>query len=325
MIQGIDSSHWQNAMTTAALQAYKPQFAVGKATEGSTYQDPDFRKHFALWQAYGVPVLGAYHRLRHGNIDGQLRNFRGVIADPRGLVIQVDIEDNDVTYQDVVDWYAAWNHATNNYPCVLYTGDWFWEGKHWGDGSKFGPLWAAPDRGYVGSRFTDSDWHAGYGGWTNLSIAQYATNGVLGDLDYYNGTLDQFRAQFTRDGQGAPVPTLPSEVTHTYQVKPGESLWLIAQHLYGHGDDFPIIADANNIRAPYVIHAGDVLVIPAHVSQMPPPENSRKYTVQPGDTLSHIALLYYGAAGDWRRIFNANRGIISNPNVIQPKWVLSIP
>ena len=54
-------------------------------------------------------------------------------------------------------------------------------------------------------------------------------------------------------------------------------------------------------------------------------EQARHYTVRPGDTLSSIAQRFYGSAADWQRLYQANRSVIQNPNVIQPGEVLSVP
>lgn len=42
------------------------------------------------------------------------------------------------------------------------------------------------------------------------------------------------------------------------------------------------------------------------------------YTVKPGDTLSGIAMKYPQSWITWQSIYNNNRGIISNPNLIHP-------
>lgn len=47
-----------------------------------------------------------------------------------------------------------------------------------------------------------------------------------------------------------------------YIVKPGDSLWQIAQHKLGKGWKWYRIAEANNLSAPYIIHAGQRLKIP---------------------------------------------------------------
>src|SRR3546814_10676501 len=49
------------------------------------------------------------------------------------------------------------------------------------------------------------------------------------------------------------------------------------------------------------------------------------YTVQRGDTLSHVAKQFYGKASAWNRIFEANRDQLDNPDLIQPGQVLKIP
>ena len=54
----------------------------------------------------------------------------------------------------------------------------------------------------------------------------------------------------------------------------------------------------------------------------PTPE---RYTVVAGDSLSKIAKKYYGDASQWKRIFEANRDQIENPDLIQPGWKLAIP
>ena len=48
------------------------------------------------------------------------------------------------------------------------------------------------------------------------------------------------------------------------------------------------------------------------------------YTVAKGDNLSKIAKHFYGKQ-DWKRIFDANRDQLSDPDRIQPGQVLKIP
>lgn len=51
----------------------------------------------------------------------------------------------------------------------------------------------------------------------------------------------------------------------------------------------------------------------------------QSYTVEKGDTLSAIAKQFYGKAGAWRDIFEANRDQIDDPDRIFPGQVLKIP
>src|SRR5882672_10887821 len=54
-------------------------------------------------------------------------------------------------------------------------------------------------------------------------------------------------------------------------------------------------------------------------------QNQRRYTVQAGDTLSKISSNFYGDAGQYTKIFNANRNILRDPNKITPGQELVIP
>jgi LysM repeat protein len=80
-------------------------------------------------------------------------------------------------------------------------------------------------------------------------------------------------------------------------------------------------------REKAILAAGNV----QHVAQVqdnisvdtPEPE-SRMYTVKSGDTLSKIAQEVYGN-GDYMKIFEANKPLLSDPNKIYPGQVLRIP
>lgn len=63
----------------------------------------------------------------------------------------------------------------------------------------------------------------------------------------------------------APKPAPPKATTRTYTVKSGDSLFSIAQHFYGNGNDWGKIYDANKSKIgsnPNLIHVGTVLTIP---------------------------------------------------------------
>jgi LysM repeat protein len=52
---------------------------------------------------------------------------------------------------------------------------------------------------------------------------------------------------------------------------------------------------------------------------------SKTYTVQAGDSLSKIAKQFYGDAGKYQRIFEANRDKLENPDKIRAGQELVIP
>ncbi len=57
----------------------------------------------------------------------------------------------------------------------------------------------------------------------------------------------------------------------------------------------------------------------------PPKEQFEFYTIQRGDSLSKIAKRYYGDAMKYPVLFEANREIIKNPDLIYPGQVLRVP
>lgn len=79
------------------------------------------------------------------------------------------------------------------------------------------------------------------------------------------------------------------------------------------GQSAPNLDLASNAGAPPIDTSGSVA-----------PE-VRTYTVASGDSLSKIAKQFYGDLNQWQRIFDANRDIISNPDLIHPGQKLRIP
>jgi nucleoid-associated protein YgaU len=51
----------------------------------------------------------------------------------------------------------------------------------------------------------------------------------------------------------------------------------------------------------------------------------RTYVVVAGDSLSKIAKRLYGDAQEWRKIYDANRDTIQNPDLIHPGQTLRLP
>ena len=53
--------------------------------------------------------------------------------------------------------------------------------------------------------------------------------------------------------------------------------------------------------------------------------SSRTYVVEKGDSLSKIAKREYGDANKWPRIYEANKDLIKDPDLIYPGQTLKIP
>ncbi len=65
--------------------------------------------------------------------------------------------------------------------------------------------------------------------------------------------------------------------------------------------------------------------VQAGFADMSQASGARSYTVKAGDSLSKIAKHEYGDAAAWPKIFEANRDIIKNPDLIHPGQTLKLP
>ncbi|HEY0948658.1 LysM peptidoglycan-binding domain-containing protein, partial [Nocardioides sp.] len=140
------------------------------------------------------------------------------------------------------------------------------------------------------------------------------------------GTVDQTPAQ-----HGVKVEAEQERATVDHSVKPGESLWSIAEDHFGDGARYKEIAELNRDllgSRPSFLEPGWVLKLPAPGGGAP----AHAYTVQPNDTLSDIARDELGDADRWPEIYKASTGItqpggahLADPDVIDVGWKLNIP
>jgi nucleoid-associated protein YgaU len=84
----------------------------------------------------------------------------------------------------------------------------------------------------------------------------------------------------------------------------------------------PVVAQ----QTPPVDTAPAPVAAPAPAPETPSASSGsgESYTVQHGDTLMRIAFDHYGDLYKWKSIYEANRNVIKDPNVITPGTVLTI-
>ena len=59
--------------------------------------------------------------------------------------------------------------------------------------------------------------------------------------------------------------------------------------------------------------------------EIKPTTKIRSYTIKSGDSLSKLAKQFYGDASAWDKIYEANQGLIRDPDKIYPGQQIIIP
>ena len=84
-----------------------------------------------------------------------------------------------------------------------------------------------------------------------------------------------------------------------------------------------VVVTAGNIEG--IASVDDWLVVKHPPVVTPPPPEKQFYTVKKGDYLSKISKEVYGNANKYNVIFEANKPMLKDPNLIYPGQVLVIP
>lgn len=196
-LSGIDVSHFQGAINWKSVGASNISFVSIKATEGTTYTDPDFAFNWKGAHDAGI-IRTAYH-FAHPSLSAtaQANYFIDAVITAGGysnnsstMQLMLDLEDADkqtpaIVWAWVQDFAAAVKVRTGK-PILIYTGFYFWRDSV-GDplDNLDAPLWIAA---YIPTPLIPKAWAA----WT---FWQHADNGIVPgvvggvDVDYFNGSL----------------------------------------------------------------------------------------------------------------------------------------
>ena len=144
-------------------------------------------------------------------------------------------------------------------------------------------------------------------------------------------------------GAQAPAAEQASRAA-AYTVRPGDSLWRIAETLLGDGARYSEIAELNYGRrqadgraltADHWLAPGWTLVLPPEAAEPAPPaapeQPAATVVVEPGDTLWQIAQETLGDGGRYPQIAAASTQVqpdgtrLRDPDLIRPGWELTVP
>lgn len=194
-ITGPDVASYQGDVDWKKVKAAGHDFAFIKATEGTGYTNPTFRREWPEMKAAGL-IRGAYHFGRpKTDARAQARYFLHVISgwDEGDLPPVLDIETSDgLPASRVRAWVAEFVDEVRKHTGVspiIYTGGPFWRASV-GSTSSFGcPLWLAA---YVRDPkpYVPGAWKA-YSFWQYTSSARVPGIGGACDMSVFNGTSDQ--------------------------------------------------------------------------------------------------------------------------------------
>lgn len=146
--------------------------------------------------------------------------------------------------------------------------------------------------------------------------------------------VEEYTLELTEE-EGKFIPQgLPIE----HVISRGEHLWKISEKYYGNGYNWVDIAQANDLANPGLIFSGQKLTIPKVELRVAPQISVGKpstqvagaithdsYSVAKGDTLWSIAVRAYQDGYQWPKIYQANRGTIDNPDLIEVGMQLTLP
>ena len=125
----------------------------------------------------------------------------------------------------------------------------------------------------------------------------------------------------TPEQQEAAIDISAPYANHdVYEVKSGDTLMRIAHKVYGDQSRWRSIYNVNRerLRSPDDLKTGMKLLLPP--KDLPP---AIEYVVQEGDTLSGIALEFYGDRA--KAIIIAEENTLPDPDMLFPGQVLKIP
>ena len=210
----IDISHWQGFPDFEEVASEGVVACIMKATEGTSYVDPNRAKNYINATAAGIACC-TYHWIKPGNPNGQMEFYLKTVDPVPGERMVIDYEEDGCDLGDLIDAVKYLKNDPRGLQVTVYSGHLLKEqlgsscNTYLRDNTD---LWLA--------QYTSGtpSWPSGtYENWT---LWQYSETGVISgiddsnvDLNTYEGSNDDLVKWISPKGSTpTPKPPIPTEV-----------------------------------------------------------------------------------------------------------------
>lgn len=225
MLKGTDIASYQSGMDCSKIEA---DFVIVKATQGTSYTNPYFAKHYSQAVAAGK-LVGAYHYASGGDPDAEADFYLRIVGHRAGdCVLCLDWEHNRPGGENwvfntsrEVDWVLRFmqriHEKTGVWP-LFYCSASVTRRRDWSKVAKHCGLWLAQYANYEITGYKTNPWTDGAacGAWgRNIAIHQYTPSGSIKgyrcsrphglDLDIAYMTREQWTAYAKGNEKQAPA------------------------------------------------------------------------------------------------------------------------
>lgn len=329
-IKGIDVSYFQGNINWRQVQNNQIEFAMIRATYGTTGTDKKFIDNINEIQKTNI-YPGSYHYCYALNTNEAIEEAKHFINTIKPYKLYypaaLDMEERSIaelgkeSVTDIIIAFIDTLRSEKYYP-ILYT-DLNWI-QNYINTNRINDLdiWIA-------------DWSPELAYKKNVTMWQYSRNGSIpginGNVDMnisykdYPSIIKEHGLNGTDGDDNSSDPPIPDPnpdpdpnpiIPLFYRVKAGDSLWNIAQRFLGNGDKFREIMAVNNLTSE-VIKPGQLLRIPQNDQN-----NIVLYRVRRGNTLWNISQRFLGNGERYKEIMEIN-GLTTD--TIYPGQILRVP
>ncbi|MDR1241049.1 MAG: LysM peptidoglycan-binding domain-containing protein [Oscillospiraceae bacterium] len=340
--RGIDVSAFQGFIDWPQVENSGLKFAMIRATYGISGIDARFRENMENISKTKI-AAGAYHYCYAANTDEAVKEADHLVNTISSYKfhypIAVDMEERSIANlgkQKITDIIVAFIDVlrkSNFYPMIYTTENWLrnfidinrtldvdiWLGQ-WSPAPNYTKnigIWQHSNSGNVPGIGNNINLDISYKDYESL-IESEGMNMPVGNLQPITTSMPPV-GDLNLNPNPNNLPPIQDSVENEpviYRVKPGDTLWSIAQRFLGSGHKCKDIQTFNNLSNE-TIHAGQTLMIPQNKSG-----NWTLYSVSRGDTLWNLARKFLGSWARYNEIINLNN--LSN-DVIYAGQILKIP